>query len=181
MNNNIKYLYGLDISMKNTGVTIFNLSNLEHVYTTSISTEHLGKKPLHGKKLKHIADEMFKIIEKYPPSIISAERSFSRFNAETATIYRCVGVFNYLFSEFEFTYYPPKTVKEVIIHGTASKQLVQDEIKKKYPEIIFNNDDESDSFAVALTYLIKNNLLAWEKSTLYKKPIKRSKNIKDKQ
>ncbi len=153
------YLYGLDISMKNTGITIFNLSTKEHVYTTSISTEHLGNKPLHGKKLKFIADSMYEIIKKYPPTVISAERSFSRFNAETATIYRCVGVFNYIFSEFEFVYYPPKTVKQCIINGSASKQLVQEKIKEKYPNIDFNNDDESDSFAVALTYLIKNNML----------------------
>lgn len=176
-----KYLYGLDLSMECTGVTVFDFESLKPVLIMNISTSHFKKSVSHGLKLKYIEDEFIKLIETYPPSLIILERTFNRFPTATAVLYKVHGVINKIFHEYEQIYYSPKTVKECIINGSASKELVQKKILEKYPEIIFNNDDESDSFAVALTYLIKNNLLAWEKSTLYKKPIKRSKNIKDKQ
>ncbi|OPH61913.1 hypothetical protein BC351_01340 [Paenibacillus ferrarius] len=156
----MSHLYGLDLSMEQTGVTIFDLNALQPIHIGSITT---NQKQSHGKRLYIIATEILSLIEKYPPSIVTIERGFSRFNTSTQVIYRVHGLINYLLRDYEQIYYPPKTVKEAIIRGDASKKLVKDMIERKFPDVVFENEDESDSFAVALTYLIKNKYIAWDK------------------
>lgn len=164
-----RHLYGLDLSMECSGVTVFDLDTLKQVLVTSISTSHFKKSATHGQKLKYIEDEIIKIYQEFPPTIITIERGFSRFNVSTQVIYRVHGIINKLFHQFEQIYYPPKTVKEAICRGDATKQYVRNEIEKVYPDVMFNNEDESDSFAVALTYLIKNELIEWEKTAVKKR------------
>jgi len=158
----MSYLYGLDLSMENTGVTIFDLSTDEPtpIHISSIAT---NKKHTHGKRLYYIAKELMELKEIYPPSIITIERGFSRFNTSTQVIYRVHGLVNYLFHNVEQVYYPPKKVKEAIIRGDASKKLVRQIIESKYPEVTFEDEDQSDSFAVALTYIIINKIIIYKK------------------
>jgi len=167
------YLYGFDLSMDCSGVTIFDLHNKQPVYVGSIKT---NPKQTHGKRLKFIEDEVIKLTEQYPPEIIIIERGFSRFNTSTQVIYRTHGVINKYFHNIEQIYYPPKTIKETIIHGNATKKFVKDVIQIAYPNIEFKNEDESDSFAVALTYLIKNKYINWDKN--HYKQILKTKNKK---
>lgn len=176
-----RYLFGFDLSMEQTGVTVFDLDSLKPVLVTSISTSHFKKTATHGQKLKYIEDELIKITKEFNPTVVTIERGFSRFNVSTQVIYRCHGVVNKLFYQYNQVYYPPKTVKEVICRGDATKKYVQDTIKKVYPDVIFNNEDESDSFAVALTYLIKNKLIEWDKVEIKKTPVKKkmTKKIKE--
>ncbi|MFF3146811.1 crossover junction endodeoxyribonuclease RuvC [Streptomyces sp. NPDC057927] len=156
----MKYLYGLDLSMKNTGVTIFDLETKKPVYIGSIETKD---KHSHGERLSYISQYILKLKEKYPPSIIAIERGFSRFNTSTQVIYRVHGVVNYLFHDIEQVYYPPKKIKEAIIKGDASKKLVRQVIERNYPDVKFKNEDQSDSFAIGLTYMIINGLIEWDK------------------
>ncbi|WP_091017643.1 crossover junction endodeoxyribonuclease RuvC [Paenibacillus amylolyticus] len=167
-----KYLYGFDLSMECTGVTIFDLDSLTPALVTSISTSHFKKSATHGQKLKYIEDEIINILEEYPPYIIIIERGFSRFNLSTQVIYRVHGVVNKLFHQVDQIYYPPKTVKEAICRGDATKKYVQETIHKQYPDVVFQNEDESDSFAVALTYLIKNELITWNKPLVNSKKLR---------
>lgn len=160
-----KYLYGFDLSMDCSGVTIFNLNNCQPVYIGSIKT---NPKQTHGKRLKYIEDEVIKLTNKFEPEFIAIERGFSRFNTSTQVIYRVHGVINKFFHNVEQIYFPPKTIKETIIRGDATKKLIKEIIQVAYPNIEFNNDDESDSFAVALTYLIKNKYIEWDKNELVK-------------
>jgi Holliday junction resolvasome RuvABC endonuclease subunit len=146
--------------MENTGVTIFDLNTYEPIHISSIPT---NKKHTHGKRLYIIAQELISLKDKYPPSVVAIERGFSRFNTSTQVIYRVHGLINYLFYELEQVYYPPKKIKEAIIRGDASKKLVRQVIEKKYPDVKFDDEDQSDSFAIGLTYLIENNLIKWNK------------------
>lgn len=155
-----KYLYALDIAMENTGVAIFHPVTNEPIHITSITTK---KKDSHGKRLYHIAAEIHRLREQYPPGIVAIERGFSRFPTSTQVIYRAHGLFNYLFHDVEQVYYPPKKIKEAIIKGDASKKLVRQIIEKKYPELEFANEDESDAVSVGICYLIKNELIQWDK------------------
>ncbi|MBD8836291.1 crossover junction endodeoxyribonuclease RuvC [Paenibacillus sp. CFBP 13594] len=173
------YLYGFDLSMECTGVTIFDLDSLNPVLVTSISTSHFKKSATHGQKLKYIEDEIINILEEYPPYIITIERGFSKFNLSTQVIYRVHGVVNKLFHQVDQIYYPPKTVKEAICRGDATKKYVQDTIHKQYSNIEFKNEDESDSFAVALTYLIKTEKIEWIKPLSKKKCDTTKKKIKN--
>jgi Holliday junction resolvasome RuvABC endonuclease subunit len=154
------YIYALDLSMENTGVVIFDSNTYEPIHIVSIGT---NKKHSHGLRLYHIANEIHKLRELYPPSQVVIERGFSRFNTATQVIYRVHGLINYLFHDIEQVYYPPKTVKEAIIKGDASKKVVRQIIENHYPGVKFEDEDQSDAFGVGLTYLIKNKLINWKK------------------
>lgn len=165
--------------MESTGVCIFD-ENMNPVLIDSIPTK---KSQSHGKRLKVIADKMIELKEKYPPKVIVIERGFSRFNMATQVIYRVHGVCNLIFHDCEQIYYPPKTVKEAILGGNATKKQVEESIKRKYPDLIFSNNDESDSVAVGLTYFIKTGKLEWVKDVVVKEKkirVKKEKVVKEK-
>jgi Holliday junction resolvasome RuvABC endonuclease subunit len=166
------YVYGLDLSLANTGITIYDTEKQEFVYIGSINTEKIKKKKglyHNAMKLKFMYDELTTLKEQYPPHIVIIERGFSRFNTATQVIYRVHGIVNLLFHDVDQVYYPPKTVKEAILKGDATKAQLQTAINAKYNDITFENEDESDSFAVCLTYLIKEGIIVWEKPELPKK------------
>lgn len=178
-----EYIYGLDLSLANTGVTIYDLKSNEFVYIGSINTDKIKKKKNlyhNALKLKYIYDALSELKEKYPPKAVAIERGFSRYNNSTQVTFRVHGIANYIFYDVNQVYYPPKKVKEAIINGNATKKQVQKIIKEKYPQINFANEDESDSFAVLLTYLIKENLVTYEKPELPKKKRKATTKIKNK-
>jgi len=164
-----KFLYGLDISLKDTGVTIYDLEKKEFVFVDSFNTEKIyatkEHKNLHlnALKLHMISLWMSDIIEKYPPYVVSIERMFSRFPMETQAIAKATGVIQHLLWDVPQFLYAPKEVKLKIVHGNATKEDVANSIKTKYNDITFRNDDESDSFAVCLTCLIEHDLIQWDK------------------
>lgn len=153
------YLYALDLSMSCSGVVVFDLNTLEPVLITSIPT---NDKKSHGVRLRHLAAELEMIVQQYEPSVIVIERTFNRFPTATAVLYKTHGVVNYLFHNYEQIYYSPKEIKKEIAKvGNATKQKVQSVIKRRYPEISFNNEDESDAFAIGLTWFIRNKKIVW--------------------
>lgn len=155
-----------------SGIVIFD-ENINPVYIGHISTEDIKFKKNfeYGTRLKFIADNLSKLKEKYPPEKVVIERTFNRFNISTAVLYRVHGVASYIFNDVEQIYYAPKEIKAAILNGKATKKQIQDEIKKRYPNVKFNeiklkkykkkeeSKDESDAFSIGLTYFIKNNLL----------------------
>lgn len=149
------FIYAFDLSLSCSGVVIFDeMGNPVHV--TSIPTnEKLGT----ALRLKHIATELLTLRELYPPKRIILERAFSRFNQATAALYRVHGVVNMLFWDVEQIYYTPKDIKATLVRGNATKAQLAEKIKQKYNQVVFQNDDESDAFAVGLTYFLKNNLM----------------------
>jgi Holliday junction resolvasome RuvABC endonuclease subunit len=178
-----KYLWGLDLSLTCTGLTIYDLDKKEFIYIGSFDTEKIRLKKaekdndiyLNAKKLKQKYDWLMELKEQYPPSIVAIERGFSRYNASTQTIYRVHGMVNLMFHDLPQIYYPPKSVKEAIYKGDATKAQVQKIIKNNFIDVEFANEDESDSFAVALTYLIKHDLIKFEKPIVEKKTRKKKK------
>jgi len=163
--------------MESTGFCIFD-ENMTPILIDSIPTK---KSQSHGKRLKVIADKLIELKDKYPPKVIVIERGFSRFNMATQVIYRVHGILNYIMEKFEQVYYPPKTVKEAILGGNATKKQVQEEIKKRYPDTVFKNEDESDAYAVGLTHFIKTGKLEWVKDVVVKeKKVRVKKESKEK-
>ena len=165
------YIWAFDLSMDDSGIVVFSQQG-NPVHITSIKT---NDKQSHGKRLKYIADKILELREKYPTEIIVIERGFSRFNTATQVIYKVHGLISYLFYDCEQIYYPPKKVKSFILNGNATKKQIREEIKKKYPNIEFSktekknkktkeivieeNENESDSFAVGLTYFIDKKII----------------------
>jgi Holliday junction resolvasome RuvABC endonuclease subunit len=169
-----------------TGIAIYDLEQREFVFIGSFSTEKIKKQKnrYHNSlKLKEKADWVISLIRQYPPYYVAIERGFSRFNNATQNIFRVHGLVNYLFWDIPTKYYPPKSVKEKLVHGNATKEDLQNVISAKY-NYIFSNEDESDAFAVALTALVDNELLEWVKPDwndirMLRKP-KKSKTTKKK-
>jgi Holliday junction resolvasome RuvABC endonuclease subunit len=163
------YLYGLDISLKCTGVSIYDIEEKRFVYIGSFNTEKIRATKeyrglhLNALKLKKLADWFKEIIKEYPPYIVAIERMFSRFPTETQVIAKATGVMQCMLWNKPQFLYPPKTVKKEIINGNASKALVKSEILKRYPELEMKNEDESDAVAVALCHLIQTGMIEWEK------------------
>jgi len=149
-----EYIYGFDLSMSCTGISIFDL-NGNIVKVCSIST---NDKDTHGKRLKTIADFILELKEQYPAKMIIIERAFSRFNTSTAVIYRVHGLISYLFYDCIQIYYAPKDIKATILNGKATKKQIQEKIISEYPDIKFENEDESDAVSVGLAYFAKSKL-----------------------
>lgn len=178
-----RYLYGLDLSLSSTGVTVYDLVDKKFIFIGTISTDKIKKNKknshlyLNALKLSHIEICLKALMEKYPPREIAIERGFSRFNAATQAIFRVHGIVNLIFKNIPQIYYPPKDVKATIYKGTATKTQLQTLIKNKYPHVEFANEDESDSFAIALTYLMKNGLIEYfpERVLPKKKTTKKTK------
>ena len=102
------------------------------------------------------------LIAQYPPHEVAIEQGFTMHNKSTQIIYRVHGVCNELFHEYEQFYYAPTTVKKLVgKHGQAKKDVVQQFILKKYPDIEFKNEDESDSVGVLISHLITKYKMKW--------------------
>lgn len=143
--------------MSNTGISIFNLDTKQPIIITSIKT---NPKDTYGIRLHDIRSYIYDLTKQYLPYEIAIERGFSRFHTSTQVSYRVHGVVQELLKDYPQFYYPPKTIKTIIAgNGNANKKLVQDCILKKYPNINFNNDDESDAVGVAICHLIKHHKL----------------------
>lgn len=167
------YIYGLDPSLKNSGIVIIDEDTKEIVYVGSIRTDNikeyknLPEGTRNPKKLRFIYEELTRLTREYPPSVAVIERGFTRFNASTQVVFRVHGIFNLVFSEVENIYYPAKTIRETLYKGNASKEEVED-ILSKHLNMTFNSDDESDAMAVVYAYLVKNGF-KWTKPKAYTK------------
>ncbi len=171
------YLYGLDISLKNTGVAIFDLETKEFVYIGSFSTEKIRNTKeykgydLNALKLHKIKEWMEELVEEYPPyfasieQMIKKERQYGVNIDEIKAIGKATGVVQSVIWNVPQAFHYPSSVKLAIIKGNASKELVQSEILKRYPNLEFDNFDESDAVAIALTQLIEVGIVEWDRPT----------------
>lgn len=145
--------------MSNTGIAIFDLDTYKPILITSVKT---NPKETHGERLHIQREYMKELIEKYPPCEIAIEQGFTRFNKATQVLYKTHGIVNELFYKYQQFYYAPNMIKKTITgNGQAKKEVIQAKILKKYPNLKFVNDDESDATAVAITNLIKKHKMKW--------------------
>jgi Holliday junction resolvasome RuvABC endonuclease subunit len=181
------YVYALDLSMSCTGVVIFD-TKATPIFIGNVQNKTTDS---NGVRLKKIADYLLDLREEYPPLIVIIERGFSMHNNATQSLFRVHGIANYIFHDKEQIYYPPKSVKAAILNGNATKKQVQDAIKLKYPDVKFSDikikktkgkeesKDESDAFAVGLTFFIDKGLITWDKPEIKpKKVTKKKKEVK---
>lgn len=150
------YVYALDLSLNSTGVAIFTNNGVLVEYT-SIDTTH--EKDLRGK-LVLIANEYKKFMKVYPVEKIVMEQGFTRYNVSTQMIFRCVGLTNYIFSEYEQISIPATTVKKILTNkGNCGKEDVQKAVLDIYPKLKFSNYDQSDAVAVGIAFFRKECIL----------------------
>jgi crossover junction endodeoxyribonuclease RuvC len=160
------YLYGLDLSLSNTGIAIVDLNTYKPILVDSIATKqnkNLNEYDDHKERLKLITDKFDELIDIYEPEIVTVEYPFVRFNKSTKAVMKVHGIAQRWFYSYKQIYYAPTTLKATIAHGKASKTLLQERLLKEYPYIEFKNEDESDALACCVTYLIKKKFIKWDK------------------
>lgn len=159
--------------MSTSGIAIFDMDTLEPVLVTSITTD---EKTEHGHRLNEQRNYMKEIATEYTPTVIFIEKGFTRHNTATQVIFRTVGVYNELLRHFPQEYLAPSTVKKAITgNGRAPKDLLQQVLSERYPEISFNNEDESDAVGVVLCGLIQQYNMEWELPPQEEKKTKKKK------
>ena len=163
--NKSSYIYALDLSMSCTGVVIFDSDNDDiaqrdktvPVLVTSVET---SPKLEDGKRLKIIADFLLDLRKKYQPKLVLIENGFYRFAKSTEVVFMVHGVVRYIFEDVEQIFYAPTTVKKFAgKKGNMKKDELREIILSKYPNVTFSNNDESDAFAIGLTYFIKTGVI----------------------
>ncbi|MBL4951123.1 crossover junction endodeoxyribonuclease RuvC [Neobacillus sp. YIM B02564] len=162
----MSYLWGLDLSLSNTGIAIIDLNTYNPILVDSVKTKQnkkLNERDDHKERIKLITDRFDELNNTYPASIVAIEAPFVQHNKSTKAIMKVHGVTQRWFYHVPQYYYAPTTIKATIIYGQAKKEFVKEKLKLVYPYIECKNNDESDALAIAITYLIKNKLIKWDK------------------
>lgn len=162
-------LLGLDVSMSDTGVAVYDTEKDKFLEILSIPTDKVFRKvkkdmpwesEFHGSRLKLIYDKLTEIKNKYKIDTVISERGFSRFNKSTQVVYKVHGVSSLVFYDIPCIYYTTKGIKESVTStGNATKFAIKEFIIKRYPELkdVLVNDNESDACACVLAYMITND------------------------
>jgi len=188
------YLYGLDISLKNTGVAIYDLEKKEFVHIDSFNTESIKATyeykgmDVNAVKIHKLKEWFENLTKEYPPYFVSIEQmvlvkrklhdgSFGYNVNEIKGIAKATGIIQSVVWNIPQAFHYPSEVKSAIISGNASKIAVQNEILRRLPKLSFNNDDESDACAVAICHLIEVGIMEWEKEVVVKKKTTKKKSV----
>lgn len=144
-----EYIMALDTSLSNTGIAIFNTKK-EPILITSIMTDSSESFSI---RLHTIADGILNIAEKYSVKSVIAEKGFFRYVKSSNTLNRLLGAIIYVLEEYDIEFIASSSIKKCLTgRGNANKQEVQDAILRIYPDIIFENFDESDAVGVMISY-----------------------------
>ena len=173
-----KKILSMDLSMNLPAMALLSITEDKKIKV--LGYEYVDNKGLTGKRKKTNAQKLVEIhnalndfISKFGLKScedlhIVRERGFSRFATETQTIFRVVGLVDYICLDqlgnkdiMEIT--PPSVKKLVTGDGKASKSEVMDEVRNFLVEdqrnMKFYSDDVSDAIAVGIAYAIKQGLL----------------------
>lgn len=165
-----KYIWGVDLALKQTGFAVSPIDKLEPIYITTINTSHIkdSDDPERLLRLEYIARELCVLQKNFPPVVVCVERAFVDSNKKNTAqaLSEVHGLFKGLMGMFgnrEFIYYAPLTIKAQVLQGKASKELIQQKLIQEFPGIKFRNDNESDAWATIVTYFIKSGKVEWKK------------------
>ena len=189
------YIIGIDISLNDSGVAVYSLSEQRIVHYDHINVTHIRNlKKYRGLNINAIKvslqREFFEDIKrKFPPKIVVIESGFAKFRKEVASLNQINGVVYSVFWNYSQVMYTPNAIKAEIVHGSADKEVVRDTLIDNIPELkgdelVFNNDNVSDAIAVLYTYLLKNKIRpksSWNKGEYPKSVPKKKKIVKRKQ
>ena len=130
----------------------------------SVDNKKNTKKP-HSEILKNIYDTFVSDVKALGdvPKVFVREKAFNARGSQAEIgIYKVVGIMDLCLNEIGgmqkewIEFYPVTVKKKVTDSGTANKDQVRDAVNKLMPPYEYQNDDESDAAAVALTYLLTN-------------------------
>ena len=111
----------------------------------------------HGARLRVIRKALEELYSQYKFDIVVRERGFSRFPKETQALFKAHGVAEEYFCDFIVYDYAPSSVKKTVTgSGKASKQEVEEAVRKLFKladDFKFVSDNASDAVAVGFTHI----------------------------
>lgn len=166
-----------DLSLNGPGFSVIAIIDGEPIV---LESSYLKPKGTHGEKLTAIYDEMDRLFKEYKPKHVVREKGFSRFANTTQTLFKVVGVSDYLSHKngcSKVDEIPTTTVKKSVTgDGNASKEEVASAVFNAFQ--ITNTDDYyktvksgkdkgkkkliddmTDSLAVGLAFYKKKGLI----------------------
>jgi len=162
-------ILAMDLSLSGSAFAVLDIQDgaINIIDTVWVNNKKHGQKP-HGFRLRNIAEELKRLLQKHCIKYVVREKGFSRFNKTTQTLFKVVGVSDLLAFEKgheaieEIT---PTQVKKVITgSGAASKDDVEAGVRKfltkDQANIIFETDDVSDAVAVGICYAIQSGYIS---------------------
>ena len=125
-----------------------------------------SKKKSHGQILSEIAKELHVYLKEYPDAVLVREEALaviSRSAKTLQTLHKVVGIadlYAWACGHRIFEEVHPLTIKSVVGgNRDASKDDVASGLEKYVGKLEYICDDESDSVAVGITWLIQKNFL----------------------
>lgn len=166
------YVVGLDLSLNGTGVCVIEAGkySVKIIKEIFINNKHI-KAEDRGHKLFNIYcnidDTLQELKEKGIEPIVVTESGFSKHTKATQALYSVVGVVEMTMycnnMSITKSYAPTSVKKQITGKGKASKQEVMEEVRQflvsKQGDYVFQSEDTSDALAVAISYLLDNQLL----------------------
>ncbi|MBW4600949.1 MAG: crossover junction endodeoxyribonuclease RuvC [Calothrix sp. FI2-JRJ7] len=152
-------ILAIDTGYSNLGYTIYDINQKQLILVETFTT---SKDKNFEQKLVSIFGFFRNLIVEHKPNILVYENPIMS-NATGAKIQNAIGLLLYLaaFNKMKVVSYSATEIKKVVTgSGKADKQQIMDNVASRfYISYNFTSDHASDSAAVCLTYLIKNNLL----------------------
>lgn len=137
-------------------VSIVRKSVVDH------KSSYAGKKKPHGQRLAENAAEMKSYMSSDMELVFVRERGFHKHATETEAIFKMVGVSDLYAWKYSkvFDEIPPTVIKKVLTgDSNASKDQVAKSLERYVGQQDYAFDDESDSVAVGICWLIQHGYL----------------------
>ena len=159
-----KWTYFIDASTTRTGITLLRDDEKKVIVThLNFSNIHqdrqLNKQDNQIIKFREIKKKLDEFTKKYPlTQKIYIEGIFVKptFLNSSEVLIKFHGFLILYFIDYNLNYFAPKSIKKIVTgNGNANKKDVREILETKY-RIEFNNDDQSDAFAVMECWLQKN-------------------------
>lgn len=159
-------ILAMDLSLSSPAFAVIQHTRCEKPILLHLSSIKTNAKKSHGFRLFQIYNHLKGIYEEFDGQIdfVVSEKGFSRHARTTQILYMVHGVARVISYKkgFEVEELSPTTVKaKVGGSGKASKEQLADAVRGYFnEELHFKNDDESDSVAVGLCFLIDKGVLS---------------------
>jgi crossover junction endodeoxyribonuclease RuvC len=144
---------GIDPGSKILGIGVVDFSSNQPKYITS-GCLRIDKNLSHRKKILQIYNSVEELIQKYHPTCISLEKSFTGINVHSTLVLSQIrGVIMLLSAQhdMEFFEYSPKTIKlKVAGNGSATKDKVNYMVQSILNLSSAPQEDASDALAIAI-------------------------------
>ena len=153
-------ILGADLGIANLGISCFNSTDLEVLFTKNFNT---NSKTEHRFRLKQIEDFINEVISNYKPEVVIYEKNYCQLSDAGSALINVEGILLTTTTKYDFikvvsNYSAKQVKKKITTNGNASK-LDMILAANKLFKLTNKNDHVADSLLIGYCYLIDNNLI----------------------